>query len=261
MTGMRYTISFFVPCLNEEGNVGRAIDNIVSVMKKAGGSYEIIVVDDHSSDGSIAEVQQRSAQYPDANIHLIENRFRRGLGRNYFIAAQRAAGEHFMLVNGDAVEPPEAILEMARHRGEADIIVPFFRFGTKRPLGRRLLSRAFTAIVNKLGGHTLRYYNGPVMHRTENIRMWFAETAGFGYQAELLCRLMDEGATYKEVELPYQGDRDTGVSKALKFWNLVAVSNSLFHITMHRLQTQSIRRLTEEDEQAEKKVRGRKKKK
>lgn len=235
MKDEREGISFFVPCLNEEGNVGRAIETIAEVMKGIDRPYEVIVVDDASSDGSVAEVEALRARRPDVRIEVIRNRFTRGLGRNYFIAAHRAKMGYFMLVNGDAAEPPETIREIVRRAGEADAIVPYFGARESRTLPRRVLSWTFTRIVNLLSGHRLKYYNGPVLHRTENVRDWFAETAGFAYQAELLCRLLDEGITVLEVQVA-NSDRERGASKALRLSNVLSVSNSLFHILLRRLE-------------------------
>ncbi|MFQ6111107.1 MAG: glycosyltransferase [Nitrospinota bacterium] len=159
------SITFFVPCLNEQENVGRAIDNIIEVMKNLRHPYEILVIDDASVDGTVAEVLGRRERYPDARIELIKNPFCRGIGRNYFIAAQRGRGEYFMLVNGDAAEPVESIRTILSHMGEADAVVPYFGLNDTRTLPRRLLSFAFTFLVNAISGHRLKYYNGPVLHK------------------------------------------------------------------------------------------------
>jgi glycosyltransferase involved in cell wall biosynthesis len=228
-------ISFFVPCLNEEGNIGRSIRTIIEVMRQIERPFEVIVVDDGSVDRSIDEVDECRRQHPSVTVQVVCNRFCRGLGRNYFIAAHRAAGEYFMLVNGDAAEPPESILAILRHVGEADAVVPYFGARESRTPMRRLLSTAFTAMVNRLSGHRLRYYNGPVLHKTENVRLWFAETAGFGYQAELLCRLLDEGITVTQVQIT-NSERERGASKAFRLTNLLSVANTLFHIALRRVE-------------------------
>ncbi|MBI2870545.1 MAG: glycosyltransferase family 2 protein [Candidatus Omnitrophica bacterium] len=233
-------LSFFVPCLNEEGNVGRTIDTIVQVMNERAHSYEIIVVDDASVDGSKAEVMDRRERHPGVRIEIIQNRFVRGLGRNYFIAAQRASGEYFMLVNGDAAEPAESIRTLVSQLGCADAVVPYFGLYESRTWPRRFLSRSFTFLVNFLSGHRLKYYNGPVLHRTENVRVWFSETAGFAYQAELLCRLLDEGISVKEVRIA-NSSRNRGFSKAFTISNLLSVTNALFHIMLRRLEKFSFR--------------------
>lgn len=237
---LKTVVTLFVPCLNEEGNVGRTLDTIVEVMREFDHPYEVIVVDDASVDGSVTEVLNRRARYPQLRLALIRNRFCRGLGRNYFIAAHRAQGDYFMVVNGDAAEPPESIREILEHVGEADAVVPYFGRRETRTLPRRMLSRVFTALVSLLSGHHLKYYNGPVLHKTENVRMWFSETAGFGYQAELLCRLLDEGISVIEVQI-VNSDRNCGFSKAFTLANLLSVANSCFHIFLRRLEQSSVR--------------------
>ena len=64
---------------------------------------------------------------------------------------------------------------------------------------------------------------------------WHADTDGFGYQAEILARLLEEGASYIEVEVPNY-DRDSGVTKAFSVKNFLAVSHSLFQIFLRRLR-------------------------
>ena len=228
-------ITFFVPCLNEEGNVGPTIDNIVQVGRELEYSFEIIVVDDASTDGTVAEVRQQRDRYPDVAIALIENEFCRGLGRNYFMASHKAQGEYYMLINGDAVEPVPSIRKLLTHVGEADAIIPYFGLNESRTWSRRQLSRVFTFCVNSLSGNRLQYYNGPVIHRTENVVMWFSETVGFGYQAELLCRLLDEGISTVEVQIE-NSDRERGASKAFTLSNLLSTANTLFHILLRRLE-------------------------
>lgn len=234
-------ITFFVPCLNEEGNVGRAIDTIVDVMQDRDTPYEVLVVDDASRDGSVAEVLDRGGRYPHTRIELIRNARARGLGRNYVTAAQRAAGEHFMMVCGDAVEPAQSIRAILSHLGEADAVVPFFGVHESRAWSRKVLSQLFTRIVNVLSGHRLRYYNGPVLHRTAHVRRWGADTMGFGYQAELLCRLLDEQRSVIEVPIANTA-RSRGESKAFTLRNLLSVAQTFVRLFLRRLSRQAARR-------------------
>ncbi len=229
-----YVFSFFIPCLNEEGNVGRSIDTVVSVLRDQKDSFEIIVVDDASTDKTVEELEAACKRYSDIDITIVRNRFCRGLGRNYFIAAHKARGEFYMLINGDAAEPAETIKAIVERRGDADAIVPYFGHKETRTIPRRILSGAFTFLVNLVSGNSLRYYNGPVLHRTKNVQDWFAETAGFAYQAELLCRLLDEGISVVEVQVT-NSDRGRGASKAISLVNLLSVVNSLSHILLRRV--------------------------
>ena len=68
------------------------------------------------------------------------------------------------------------------------------------------------------------HYNRDVylIFKTENVRIFRSETVGFAYQAELLCFLLNEQTTYKEVQVE-NSDRETGVSKAFTMKNFLSV--------------------------------------
>ncbi|HAM41950.1 MAG TPA: hypothetical protein DCP69_11655, partial [Candidatus Omnitrophica bacterium] len=227
------TISFFVPCLNEEGNVGCAIDRLVEAMRETPHTYEILVVDDASTDASVAEVLACQQRHRDVAIELIRNQTCQGLGPNYFATAQRARGEHYMLINGDAVEPADSIRAMLAHLGEAEAIVPYFGSRDARGVNRKLISWVFATLVRLCSGERLRYYNGPVLHKTANIRRHASTAWGFGYQAELLCRLLREGVSTVEVHIA-NVDRTRGLSKAFRWRNILSVAGTLWRVFLTR---------------------------
>ncbi len=228
------SITFFIQCLNEEGNVGRAIDTIVEVMASRSEPYEVLVVDDASVDGSVAEVLDRGRRHPALRLDLMRNVALQGLGHNYFMAAQRARGTYFMMVCGDAVEPPESLRRILDCLGRADMVVPYFESWDARGPLRRTLSRVFVRLVRWLSGTRLRYYNGPVLHKTANVRSDGSRSSGFGYQAELLCRLLRKGKSVVEVQIANH-DRDRGGSKAFTLRNLALVAGTCWRIFRARV--------------------------
>lgn len=245
-------ITFFIPCYNEEGNITATMETILTAVQGLRYAYEILVFDDASTDNTKGVVERIRRDRPELPIRFFVNKENRGLGFNYVRGAFTARGSYYMLINGDNVEPAEAIRETIQHCGEADMIVPYFGSKDKRSWFRRNVSRTFTLLVNCLSGHKIHYYNGAVLHRTDNVRFWRAESVGYGYQAELICRLLHEGMTYREVEVP-NSDRQWGFSKAFSPANILSVSNSLFHIFWRRLEYTVFRLLkpgvtrTEED--------------
>jgi hypothetical protein len=81
-----------------------------------------------------------------------------------------------------------------------------------------------------LSGHELRYFNGLVIHRRDNILKNRVNAYGFGYQAELLCRILnDPEVSYLEVKL-HNDDRTVGPTSAFRLRNIVSVCGSLWRI-------------------------------
>ena len=82
-----------------------------------------------------------------------------------------------------------------------------------------------------------------MLHLTDNVKFWRSETVGYGYQAELVCRLLHEGMSFLEVEV-VNADREWGTSKAFSFGNILSLSNSLFHIFWRVLEYNVFKLLT-----------------
>jgi len=230
-----FDITFFVPCYNEQENILNTLDAIVAAVSKTNLKYEILVVDDCSSDKTSAIVEQYRRDHPLVPLALKKNKVNLGLGRNYIDAAFTGRGVYYMLVNGDNAEPEDAINAILAQVGKADMVIPFFGSGDKRLPWRRLLSRLFTSLVNVASGFSVKYYNGPVVHRRYNVMRWHSDTHGFAYQAETITRLLEEGVSYVEVEITNK-DRQYGMTKAFRVQNIMSISHSLLQIFLRRLR-------------------------
>jgi len=228
-------VTFFVPCLNEEKNVAGALSMIMAAAVKVGVSYEILVFDDGSTDDTSGAAERFAQEHPEAQIRIIRNARNLGLGRNYAEGSYVGRGTYYLIVNGDNVERPDTIETLLSHLGEADMLIPHLGNFDKRPVGRRIVSRTYTALVNAISGNHIHYYNGPVVHRRANVMRWHPDSHGFGYQAVLITRLLEEGASY--LEFVYRSeDRAFGISKAFRFRNVLSVLHGFLKIGLRRLR-------------------------
>ena len=225
-------VTFVVPCYNEENNVERALDAVRSAMAIRPLTYEILIIDDGSTDNTSTVVRTYQAAHPDLPIRLHRHPSNQGLGTSYFEGAAMGKGQYYMLVNGDGDLPMESLLNIVDRMGEADIISPYLNNQCDRPLIRRVLSIAFKKLVDLLGGHRLRYYNGPVLHRRDNILEAKTRARGFGYQAELLCHLLRKGCSV--IEVPFASVYRHHQTDAFHLKNLSSVSKSLYRIFAER---------------------------
>ncbi|MEQ8787997.1 MAG: glycosyltransferase family 2 protein [Pirellulaceae bacterium] len=235
-TSASIDVTIFVACYNEEENIIDTLDTVVAVMDDVGCSYEVIVVDDASTDASVELVEEYRRQHPELPILLKVNRKNRGLGRNFVDAAFMGRGKYYRLVCGDNVETCEKLVHVLGHMGQADLVLPYHEFCEGRSNGRRLLSRTYTRIINFLSGNRVRYYNGCALYLRFHVMRWHSQTGGFGFQADLVTQLLDEGVNHLEIHDPYAKDRTKGTARALTLRNLCSVGHVMLLILIRRLR-------------------------
>lgn len=225
-------LTCFVSCYNETAYIVQTLADITGALHQLGLSFEIIVVDDCSTDDSAARVRAYIAAHPDERIILRRNLVNRGLAQNYIDAAFLGKGRHYKLFCGDNTEPPESIARICRHIGKADIIIPHYVSVEGKSGARKLLSGAYTGLVNLVSGNAVPYYNGLAIHMRYNVMRWHPNTRGFGFQADIICMLLDQGATYVEVDVEAINRTE---SRALTVKNFLSVAHTLLDILIRRL--------------------------
>ena len=199
-----------------------------------GCTFDIVVIDDTSTDNSVAVIRQFMKSHPELPIKLLINQRNLGFGGNYAVGCFHGYGKYYRVICGDHEERLESLVATLREMGKADIVTTYLIDAQARSLARRLLSSTYTQFVNLIGGHKLRYYNGlPIIPRKVVMR-WHSDAHGFGFQADLIVRLMDMGATV--IEVPVVADyRTAGKTKAFSFRNIASVGNTLMEIFIRRV--------------------------
>jgi len=227
-------ITLFIACYNEEENILATFQEVLKAMAELDLSWEIIVIDDASTDNSVPLIKQFMADHPEYQFTLIVREQNQGLAQNFVEAAFLGRGRYFRLINGDNVEGHSQIASILRHIGEADILIPYHAEIYGRSLFRRRLSSAFTLAVNLLSGYRIKYYNGCSVHFRHDVMRWHVNCTGFDFQANLITRLLDHGRTY--LEIPVVGsERAFGSSKALTKRNFFSAARFFVDLACRRL--------------------------
>ncbi|MDF1757011.1 MAG: glycosyltransferase [Legionellaceae bacterium] len=230
-------ITIFVPCRNEQGNVGRALDEIVKTMLEYSYTYEIIVIDDASTDGSVAEIENVIQSHKNIRIVLKKNIQPLGVSYNFVDAAILGNGKYFRMIGGHFQDRREAIMNVFDNLGKADIIISYMEPDYRRPL-RQHTSRTYTKLVNLISGYNISHYHGTPLHRRIDIIRWHSYRS-VGFYADLTTRLLDEGITYLEVPtVAYE--RELGKSLALRWRNVVSLLVGLADMFLRRFSKERV---------------------
>ncbi len=227
-------ITFFVSCYNEAKHIERTLQTVCDAANEVGVRFEVLVIDDGSKDDSRDIVRAFIAAHPEENVILVGNRKNQGLAQNYIDGAFLGKGRYYRLICGDNSEPKETIVTILNVLGDADCIVPYYDINAGRSLKRRVLSKSYTVLINTITGNRIKYYNGLAVHVRRNVMRWHTNTKGFGFQAELLCLLIDLGFTYKQVGVMAEEQRQ-GKSNALTVRNMLSVAHTILEILFRRI--------------------------
>jgi len=237
IAGAEVDITIVVTCYNEEAFITDTIKHAVHAILTTPHSFEIIVVDDVSRDNSVPKIQRYINSHPELPVRLVQNKINRGLANTYIEAAFLGRGKYYRLCCGDDSEAPEALEHIFKHIGVADIVIPWQNqdkiYG--KSFGRRILSKTFTFLVNLISGYHIKYYNGMAVHLRYNVMRWHPSSYGFGFQADILTRLLDEGASYVQIE-SFGTDRKGGDSTAIHLRNFLSVGHTLLELAIRRLR-------------------------
>ena len=227
-------LTVLVPCKNEEDHIRGTLDTVVESMREVGCRYEVLVFDDGSRDRTSEVVGEYCKEHPDLPIRLHRNPRNFGLSRTFVDGAFAGRGRYFRLVCGDNVEPKETIVSVVSRMGQADMIIPYHSQSVGSPL-RIGISRLYTFLVNLFTGYRLRYYNGNPLFRRDHVMRWHPYSFGFGFQADLIARLLDEGATYVEVPVHAIRRDKRGPASFLNPRNFVSTAHTLYELLRRRL--------------------------
>jgi len=111
-------ISIIIPMYNEEEAIGGDLDTIIQTMSSSDVPWEIIVVDDGSTDASPEIVRQRGG------VRLIQHPYNRGTGAARTTGLQHARGDVIVMTDGDGTYPNQDIPRLLEHIGEPSALGP-----------------------------------------------------------------------------------------------------------------------------------------
>jgi dolichol-phosphate mannosyltransferase len=112
-------LSVVIPARNESGNIGPTLDHLRRRLSREGIPYEIIVVDDGSTDGTRSEVEERAAV--DRGVLLVRNHGMPGFGRAVRCGLEIFSGDAAVIVMADGSDDPEDVVQyyhILREKGD-----------------------------------------------------------------------------------------------------------------------------------------------
>lgn len=152
-------ISVIIPLLNEQESLPELTTWISKVMNTNNFSYEVIFIDDGSTDGSWETIQQLSKE----NENLKGIRFLRNYGKSQALHAgfAKAQGDVVITMDADLQDSPDEIPELYNMitKGNFDLVSGWKKKRYDSVVAKNLPSKLFNAAARKTSGVTLNDFN------------------------------------------------------------------------------------------------------
>jgi len=146
-------ISVVVPVYNEEGSLPLLVPKLVEVLKNLERSYEMIFVDDGSSDGSRRILREMVSQYPSLRIlRLKENR---GLSTALLAGMREAQGEKIVTLDSDLQIDPNDIPRLLEYLDRYDMATGW-RQKREDSWLKKISSKIANAVRNWVSGENIQ---------------------------------------------------------------------------------------------------------
>lgn len=208
-----------IPTYNEIENIQRMLDAVMALEP----SFDVLVVDDGSPDGTAGIVKESQATYPH-RIHLLQRTGKLGLGTAYIAGFKWALEKDYGLIyemDCDFSHNPRDLIRLREACVEgADVAVGsrYVKGGgiSNWPLGRILMSYLASVYVNSIlwlgvkdSTAGFKCYRKEVLQRIDLDRIQFI---GYAFQIEMKYNAKRLGFRIKEVPITFI-DREFGTSK------------------------------------------------
>jgi undecaprenyl-phosphate 4-deoxy-4-formamido-L-arabinose transferase len=149
-------LSVVVPVFNEEESLPELLSRLSAALQALTKSYEVLLVNDGSRDGSLAILREAAAK--DPHVTVID--FNRNYGQHSAIFAgfEVARGEIIVTMDADLQNPPEEIGKLVAKMEEGFDVVGSVRINRRDPFFRRLASRLVNRVTSMATGVQLSDY-------------------------------------------------------------------------------------------------------
>lgn len=146
-------ISVVVPVYNEEGNLPVLIPKLAEVLRGLGRSYEMIFVDDGSSDGSRRILKEMASQYP--SLRILRFKENRGLSAALVAGMREARGEKIVTLDSDLQNDPADIPRLLEYLDRFDMATGW-RQKREDSWLKKISSKIGNAVRNWLSGENIQ---------------------------------------------------------------------------------------------------------
>lgn len=214
------SVSIVIPAYNEQKGIGPTLACIHQIMAQRNQPYEIIVVDDGSTDGTAEEVRQHG------QVRLIQHHTNRGYGSALKTGIRQAAYDWIAIVDADGTYPAQALPHLLSGLNGFDMVIGA-RTSAELPTLRRPAKWCLARLAEYLAETKIPDLNSGmrVFRKDLAISYFNILPSAFSFTITITIAFLSDHYLVKFVPIPYEGRRGKSkirpVQDTLNFLQLI----------------------------------------
>ena len=221
-------IAIIIPAYNEEAIIKNAVNAAYSILKTTDVDFEIIVVNDGSSDKTRQILDSNFSGNPEIKVH--HKPVNQGFGGAIHTGLEISSKQFIFCVPADSPLTTDLFNSFSSHANKADVLVSYRKEKVGYSLRRHINSWVYHWLISVLFNMNLKDYNWIHMYNRRifdegKIKI---EYNGIFMLSEILIKARDAGFTFVEFEVE-QVERLTGIATASKFSAIVRTLGEIIH--------------------------------
>ncbi len=194
-------LTISIPAYNDGSSIEDVVRKSIEIASRLTSSFEILVIDDGSSDDTSARVKKM--QRDEERLVLRRHPQNLGFGPSIRESYLSPDSQWVFFVPGDGQVPPEELAKIYPLRNEFDMMLAY-RVTRRDPLARRIVSRVYNAIISLLAGCRVHDVNGSALLRGGFIKEACLHSRSAFVHAELLLEVQRKGGSFTEVRTDHR---------------------------------------------------------
>ncbi|HSX09995.1 MAG TPA: glycosyltransferase [Candidatus Saccharimonadales bacterium] len=215
---MKKAVSVIIPARNEEGTIVQLIRRIDSALTSENITYEIIIIDDHSTDKTFSSAKKFSKNYP---VFVHKKKGMTGKAQSLIEGFSYAKYDLLCMIDADLQYPPESIPEMIEKILHGSDIVVANRNERETSALRQFLSKGYLYFFGKvLHGFTCDVQSGMKVFKKEIIERVTLNPTPWTFDLEFLLKARNAGYSISTINIIF-AERISGQTK-IKLVNAIS---------------------------------------
>jgi glycosyltransferase involved in cell wall biosynthesis len=200
-----------IPAHNEEVTVAGVVRGHRDVARSLASSFELIVCDDGSTDGTWAALQKSCAEV--AELRLLRNPSRQGIPPTMKRLYAEARGDWIYFAPADGQVPAAALEPMWGIRDGAALVVGR-RLPRRDPASRVVMAQLYSGLLRRIFRLPVHDIDSVKLYRAEELRSAPPRSESNFFEAEILITLCSRRRVVREIDIPHR-PRIAGIAEGV----------------------------------------------